>query len=92
MVERAARTLHASQIRVHRAEDIWPDWDHDTPEAQERCRVHVRTVIAAMREPTEAMQERGAAAGPPSPNWDGPTVMEGEAEDIWRAMIDQALR
>ena len=71
MVQRAADAIHAA------AGDEM---------GEKRRREVARAVIAAMREPTEAMINAG---------WEDGNNGYGEGEEmapIWRAMIDEALR
>jgi hypothetical protein len=60
----------------------WTDWSADGNSIDvERC---VRAAIAAMREPTDAMEDAGFREI-------GEPVREENAAAVWRAMIDEAL-
>jgi hypothetical protein len=88
MVERVARIV----FDILAAD---PDWDdaYETREqaaacgnddtSQEECREYARRIIAAMREPTEAMIEAS------NREWDG--RMSARSAGVWQAMIDAAL-
>jgi hypothetical protein len=60
------------------------DWDvHYTADQRDLWRLRARAAINAMREPTEAMAE--------FPTWDS-NIGTGDTREIWREMIDEALR
>ena len=54
---------------------------------RERPLAIARAAIAAMREPTEAMKQKGGDLD----NGYGMEITEALAEEVWQAMIDEAL-
>ena len=67
--------------------DSVPQWGSlwaKSPEFQEQCRVMARAAIAAMREPTLTMLYRGSECAEDLPFT--------QAEQVYSAMIDEALR
>ena len=78
MIERMAKALYHNQ---------WldgvnhPAWEHAEGGGQERdfWLNQARIALAAMREPTEAMLE-------------APVAREQDARDVWKHMIDAALK
>jgi hypothetical protein len=88
MVERVARaihkTYHADTMDGLSGGSVDAAWDRLAEfDCQDEWRAAARAVIAAMREPTEAMIE---GTNYPNTTWDS-----GDA-DVWRAMIDAALK
>lgn len=77
-----------SEIVDRAAKAMWLDvggpWELLADETQEIFRRDVRKVIAALREPTEAMEKAGRHNSDVA--W-----WEGDIPGIWRAMIDAAL-
>lgn len=79
----AARALVLAQSGVDCYEDL-------EPEAQESAREHVRAVLLAIRDPSDAMMAAGEYDdyGPPGEGvWFGGSHLE----DSWTRMIDAAL-
>lgn len=60
---------------------------YDTPwETCSQCEDDARAILAVIRDPTEAMIERGSdARRPGNSRW-------GNSHDTWKAMIDEALK
>lgn len=84
MVERVAkrmcRRFNTDGILPSGTSDNLSRWVDDQVEAEWQDWVDdARAAIAEMREPTEAMYVAGG-------------MVEGEAPDIWQAMIDEALK
>lgn len=79
-IERAARALCAlAGVDPNSTCDVHMPGDPDAIFAWAGFRPQVRTVLQAIREPSEAMMVAGECAPP-------------EATAIWRAMIDAALK
>lgn len=79
MVERVARSIYE---RARPSADFGVDmasWESAAPSTRSDLRELARTVIAAMREPSQAMVDAGVEA-----------VSDGIC-DAWYAMIDAAL-
>lgn len=52
-----------------------------------------RAAIAAMRKPTEAMKYKGGKIEAGAVEWNGQDpINEDAAAEVWRAMIDEALK
>ena len=78
MVERVARILfrQARGVKCAPLDAAWRDYEADA-----------REVVEAMREPTEAMINK-----PKIDCWEQSYVYENQINEIWQAMIDEALR
>jgi hypothetical protein len=78
MIDRLAKRLCTCD-----EQDGAAPWDYHDAKQQEGYRDRVRALVAAMREPTEAMVDEGRRSQGIS-----------EADDLvcWGAMIDEALR
>lgn len=91
MVERGAKAIYYGTAGEAGREGTW---ERDDGAGRQGCLDMVRAFFAAIREPTKTMDERGAEAAPyrleNHPNV--PAIWPRQARDIWRAMIDQALR
>ncbi len=93
MVERVARAIYEADpmmISITGERLTWDTLEFGVPNGghRARCYRYARAVIAAMREPTEAMVDAGNANGLNYWRCDPPTA---DAEASWRAMIDEAL-
>lgn len=75
MVERVVRAMDHAEHKVIR-----------NSEGVDMRVARARAAIAAMREPTEAMEKAGART------WDDDLCTETNALNMWRAMVDEALR
>lgn len=89
MVERMARAIWNGQIK---RETSWDDVVAYYSTTHAETLGQARAVLAAMREPTEAMVSGGELhadyeAGEIDNSWSGSV----DVEPIWRAMIDEAL-
>lgn len=81
LIERAAIALCAqSVVRLTGAPNPG-EWSTNQEYMRERYRQNARAVLAAIREPTDAMINAAGESG------EYPTY-----ESIWHAMIDEALR
>lgn len=79
MIEKVAIVLNDEVFKVKGQSII--EWK-DTPDnIKERVRYVARCMIAAMREPTDEMSEAGLFK-----------LETGTVEEVWRAMIDAALK
>ena len=92
MVERVARAIWA----LNQDTDC-PEYDQLAPHAKERADEWARAVIAAMREPTEAMVTRAGQfdferAGTGSGYNETFDLRDGDVKLVWQAMIDEALK
>jgi hypothetical protein len=98
IIDRAAKALYVAweQTTPEQAEGLWriaaaPDREDGLAvELVEECRTMVRATLAAIREPTDEMVERGAKAYQALPGWEHETMIE--ASKCWDGMIDEALK
>ena len=96
MIERVARALCvADGYSPDSTCDAGVDGDPDAIYTWAGYRPMAMAAIAAMREPTAAMSEAGERAELPGgqfgENFRESSVMEDDAAEVWRAMIDEAL-
>ncbi|TWT11384.1 hypothetical protein [Reyranella sp. CPCC 100927] len=90
MIERIARAMYASEHLVNRATGQPLAWENLPPAVRLRWRKRSHAAIAAMREPEPAMIAATSAAV--STDGIGQLPPNATANDVWRAMIDAALR
>lgn len=85
MVERVARAIAG-------ANGGDPDMEYDGGPVWWKHEIHARAVLAALREPTEAMIQAGGTieAGAVDRNGAQDEIGSRNAGDVWRAMIDAA--
>lgn len=85
MIERVAMAIHLS----YRADNVTlMSWGRIDKRRRAQAMNAARAAVAAMREPTEAMEIRGGAV-----DWDEHLTIGGiNATLVWRHMIDDALR
>lgn len=104
MVERVARAAFLEFSGDDPENDVWREiYDMDdgynwekradgTSIGAKGFRACARAAIAAMRDPTEAMSEVGYSAANSCVRGDDASVPEEISGEIWRAMIDEAIR
>lgn len=84
MIERVAKAIWEK----HRAMLLGEEWEELDRFTTERYRGYASAAIAAMREPTEAMEIAGHGT---AIDVDGTTHMV-SAKACWQAMVDEALK
>lgn len=94
MVERVARAIATTcqEKAMSSGDDFDGEWDWDGEMSEERkdyIRAYAKTAITAMREPTNAMKISGYQTNAAEFN---PAFASEEAETIYQAMIDEALK
>ena len=97
MVERVARGIIAHKCATGFKDMIFgggaADFDLLAPPVQEHYREEARAAIAAMREPTRAMDDAGHKAAAKAEDFGSDTGLhETICETVFKAMIDQALK
>ncbi len=84
-IERAAQAMHAS------AQPEWPWDDPDCAPLRKIYRDAARAMIAALREPSDEMNEAGAEITSNVGQSESRYAYQDDAANTWRSMIDAAL-
>ena len=98
MVERVARALHERMERSHETGNHALGWNKIHEDLREQFRLDARAAIAAMREPTEFMEQIGYETNcqiSHDEGRDNPCRLASvtiPAKLAYQAMIDEALR